>query len=299
MRIIDIEAHPLIPAGLEPLYSVVDGALTVAPNSQAVIAQSLAEDQFDSFADDLLGEMDRYEIEMSVILRTSSPVRNKRLAELIREYPDRFTGFAAWDDLPAVGAPVHDPATGLKNLGAGLDMPELKGVGEVSLWTNSPDLSPEQAAAAYEPTMELCRSHACPIMFHTGSDGPADKAAYRDPAQLEPLVSQFPEVPLILAHMGGQDEVQFENSVKLAQRYPNVYLSTSRTRSEFVERAVTAIGAERLVFATDWSPPLRVKLAAVNSNIHDEAFAVVNNAAISDRDKELIFGENLAALLGI
>jgi predicted TIM-barrel fold metal-dependent hydrolase len=149
------------------------------------------------------------------------------------------------------------------------------------------------------PTFEVCRKYACPVMLHAAIDGVPEFNGYRDPHTFEPLAAEFPEVPLLVAHMGGEDEALFQNALELAKRRSNVYLTTSQTRSEFVERAVEAIGPERLIFATDWSPVLRVVLEAKGTSPHKAALEVVNNARIGQREKELIFGENLANLVGI
>jgi predicted TIM-barrel fold metal-dependent hydrolase len=76
-------------------------------------------------------------------------------------------------------------------------------------------------------------------------------------------------------------------------------LTTSNTRREFIERAVEEIGAERLIFGSDWSMQHGIVGGKKGFDVYTHNLAAVLDAKISESEKALILGENLARLLGI
>jgi len=99
--------------------------------------------------------------------------------------------------------------------------------------------------------------------------------------------------------MGKFDITFFESAMMLARRRSNVYLTTSNTRREFVERAVEEIGAERLIFGSDWSMQHGIVAEKKGFDVYAKNLDVVRLAKIDEAEKRLILGENLASLLGI
>jgi predicted TIM-barrel fold metal-dependent hydrolase len=85
----------------------------------------------------------------------------------------------------------------------------------------------------------------------------------------------------------------------LARKNANVYLTTSNTRTDFIERAVAEIGAERLIFGSDWSMQHGILGEQQGFDVYAKNLDAVRNARIDESEKALILGENLAGLLGI
>ncbi len=89
------------------------------------------------------------------------------------------------------------------------------------------------------------------ILTHSGD-------IYSWPNEFIPFANAFPEVPLILAHLGngglakGRVDLQVEAIKSI--KHENVYVDTSSARSvlpKLVEWAVGEVGAERILFGTD------------------------------------------------
>jgi uncharacterized protein len=303
MRIIDSETHPISPVGVGEAYPMdkpwrypyIPGHL---PGARARIAESIANEHFESLADALLARMDAHGVERAVIMRGAFPARNAALADLVKAHPDRFVAFAAWDLEMPTGSPPHESLTALDTLRDGLSTLGLRGVGEVELGRFLP-LPAEQAYVGYVPTLELCRAYKVPILFHTGYDAGPVPIPYRNPIYFEPLAAEYPDVPIILAHMGKHDTWFFEGALMLARKRDNVYLSTSNTRREFVARAVEEIGAERLIWGSDWSMQHGILGLRQGFDVHAINLAVVRQAGLSQDDQALILGGNLARLLGL
>lgn len=107
--------------------------------------------------------------------------------------------------------------------------------------------------------------------------------------QMEELIAKHPALPFVAAHPGERASV--ENHIARMRKYENAYLDISGTgilRLGLMEHLVNSIGADRILFGTDY--PI--------SN-HDLYIHVVRTARITDADKEKIFHLNAERLLGI
>jgi predicted TIM-barrel fold metal-dependent hydrolase len=70
------------------------------------------------------------------------------------------------------------------------------------------------------------------------------------------FLAAFPDVKLILGHTGGQFNKQDGwEAVRLLFSFDNVYCDTSKSRPDIVTAAVRGIGAERVMFGSDWNRP--------------------------------------------
>ncbi|WP_124710478.1 amidohydrolase family protein [Gordonia insulae] len=69
-----------------------------------------------------------------------------------------------------------------------------------------------------------------PVIIHCGS-GPAP-GTHTGPEPIAALLHRFPSLPLIVAHMGTPEYVEF---LDLADRYPNVRLDTTMSFTDFAE----------------------------------------------------------------
>ncbi|MGB6125576.1 MAG: amidohydrolase family protein [Gordonia sp. (in: high G+C Gram-positive bacteria)] len=69
-----------------------------------------------------------------------------------------------------------------------------------------------------------------PVVIHCGS-GPAP-GTYTGPEPIAELLGRFPNLPLIIAHMGMPEYEQF---MTLAEKYPEVRLDTTMAFTDFVE----------------------------------------------------------------
>jgi predicted TIM-barrel fold metal-dependent hydrolase len=91
-----------------------------------------------------------------------------------------------------------------------------------------------------------------PVILHTGCL--QSHLIYRspelgDPRHFEAWFRRFPHVTFVLAHLGFHDP---KGALELAARYENLLLETSWQPAEIIGEAVRLVGAERVVFGTDW-----------------------------------------------
>jgi predicted TIM-barrel fold metal-dependent hydrolase len=133
--------------------------------------------------------------------------------------------------------------------------------------------------ASFFPVMEKVTKHRVPALIHA------------DPLEaIYSLADRFPDAPIIMAHMGGGGGLQgITGPIYETKRYDNLYLDTgtSHMESNMIEEAVKVVGADRVIFGTDFP------LLEPNAQIQK-----IRSSRISEGDRRLILGENMARLVG-
>jgi len=131
------------------------------------------------------------------------------------------------------------------------------------------------------PIVEKAKELNICVMVHS------DPSIYATPWQVGLLAMDFPDVPVVMAHMGFVDVIYNDAAINMAKRAPNLYLETCGVSAEGkVALAVREIGASRVIHGSDMP-------------FHNPAFdmARIQYADISEEDKKLILGENAQRLL--
>ncbi|MGH3142928.1 MAG: amidohydrolase family protein [Gaiellales bacterium] len=97
------------------------------------------------------------------------------------------------------------------------------------------------------PLMELLRERGgLPVLVHSGHP------IFTLPWSIEELAVSFPDVPLVMAHMGHGNVVYINAAIDIAERRPNVYLETSGMPMHTkIKEAVERIGTERVIYGSD------------------------------------------------
>lgn len=97
---------------------------------------------------------------------------------------------------------------------------------------------------------EVFAPHHLPLILHSGLTGRERRTRrYADLTEFSPILRRFPDMPVVLAHAG---IAQYELAIQLAQRYEQVYLEISGQPAQHIRQALDALGAERLLFGSDW-----------------------------------------------
>jgi len=148
---------------------------------------------------------------------------NEEIASYVRQWPDRFIGFAKHDSRTEAGKIRDMLRREVRELGLrGL---KLHGV----------------------PSREMVETAAelkIPIFYHP--------LAVRESLE---IVQSYPDVAFILAHLGcfaSRDWREHVAAIEAAGRFANLYLDTSSVVFfEYLERAASELPAEKLIFGSD------------------------------------------------
>ena len=96
------------------------------------------------------------------------------------------------------------------------------------------------------PLYELLVERDLPVLVHCGHP------IFTLPWSIEEAVVAFPELRLVLGHMGHGNIVYINASIDVAARNPNVYLETSGMPMHTkIREAVERIGADRVMYGSD------------------------------------------------
>jgi hypothetical protein len=190
---------------------------------------------------------------------------NRLLLEAMRRYPGRFYGLARinphlrWRAVEAAERALRDGFWGIK-------------------FHPRNEAYPINHRELVFPVVRKAQELGGLVLFHTGCP------VYLHPTLVGDVAESFPEVPIILGHMGQQYE---DDAILVARWFDNVVVDTSFCQGvRSIEKAVEVAGAEKVVYASDY-PQGSIELDTLKVQLAD----------ISRRDRELILGLNIRRIL--
>lgn len=210
---------------------------------------------------DLIHLFDQFNIERAVVFPNPNvgdryPVMNDYVAESMRKYPGRLMGFGRVD-------PRRKDATAeLVRMKMSLALAGLKLHPMVECFR--PD------HPFFNRFFKKVNELGLPILFHTG-DG------FSSPGLISKIAMEYPELPIILGHLK-------EGGLDVLERFENVYVETSGTLPDILERAVD-VNEDRVLFGSD-IPYYR----------YPTQIAIVEASDISQKIKRKVLYDNFGKL---
>lgn len=158
----------------------------------------------------------------------------------------------------------------------------------------------QEAAAAEVPVFIHFGRFKIPIFQELGIPDNVD-LKFSNPLDLKEPAGEFREVNFIIPHFGSGC---FEEALEVAAERRNVYFDTSSSNSwieppltlaQVFRKSLEVLGPERLLFGTDSSHFPR----GWRKDIFDEQMQILDSLQLSNSDKELILGGNIARILNL
>lgn len=245
----------------------------------------------------LVKDMDRYGVQRAVI----QPIPNvgaKEVALAVAKHPKRLLGLCPLGETFELPPKKYRLEGELQTrISDGITKYGLKGIAEVHLGSFADE--PEKISANMVPLLDILAKHKFPLLIHTGWSQHAGEIELRasNPIYLDNVAARYPEVPMILAHMGRGMNYFFEPALAVALRNSNVYLDTADSSTEHIRIAAEKLGPDRIMFGTDWSPTQRfIKQPAdvFGSNLN-RVYEAIHN----ETDLDWILGKTALQLYGI
>lgn len=166
-----------------------------------------------------------------------------------------------------------------------LDLFLEKNIDNISLFKVHPSIQRTRITdGSYDKYIKLASEKKKPIVVHCGRW--QEIASYHYPLE---LADKYPDLILILAHLGGDQPSLYLDCAKTIQdkKYKNVYLGTESVREfYFVNKVVNTVGAEKVIFGSDYN--LGLPLTYI---------PIIESLDIPAPDKELIFSGNILRLM--
>lgn len=149
-------------------------------------------------------------------------------------------------------------------------------------------------SSRYKILLKVASEEGVPVILHTGcfqSNLFYKKPNNGCPELYKSWYETYPNTQFILAHMNMHDP---EAALDVCEEFGNVFVDTSWQPTEVIGEAVRRLGADRVLFGTDW--PLVGGNLAIGRRRIDDCIAM---GLLNDDQAQLILGKNAAKLLGI
>jgi predicted TIM-barrel fold metal-dependent hydrolase len=232
-------------------------------------------DQWKDYSDALVGSMDRHGI-AGAVLTSAFVTYEQVLATSFKAHPGRF--------IHSCGLPTE--ATKAKSTTGGVVLPgaevqlspaqlasivreQLMRDGCKIIGETTGDAIPRVLMTKYpveelKPLVDVALEFDVPVQIHCGwtatgtalGMGQHYGAAWRWAETMGTLMAAYPELKVIIAHTGGRfAALDGWEAVRLLFSFDNAYCDTAKTTPEIVTEVVKGIGAERVLFGSDWNRP--------------------------------------------
>ncbi|HIU00072.1 MAG TPA: amidohydrolase [Candidatus Copromorpha excrementavium] len=179
-------------------------------------------------AEELIAQMDEYNIEKTVLC--TYPIDES--IEAVDRYGDRLVG-AAWVD------PTEDNAVDIIK-----DAVKNHGFKAIKLHPLSHSYLPNDECVF--PVAELAGELDIPLMIHTGHP------PFSLPWSVAQLADIYPDVDMVMIHMGHGNGMYVQSAIDMAKKYPNLYLETSGMPMHTkIKEAYEEVGSDRIMWGLD------------------------------------------------
>lgn len=200
-------------------------------------------------ADQLVRYMDTYNVEKSATYFTDNELV-KRAAE---EYPEQIVG-CYWPD-PHYSDAAEKTRIALREWG-------FKGIKLHPLFHA---FLPNDEIV--HPIAEEARRAKAPLLIHTGH------SPFSLPWSVGELADNFPDVNIVMLHMGNGHGVYVEAAMNVAKKKDNIYLETSRMfDGSKIVKAIKVVGKDRVLYGSDipFGDPVVEIVKGTTLNLTDE-----------------------------
>jgi hypothetical protein len=194
----------------------------------------------------VLGE---YDISKAVV----SSLPNSLTREAVESYPERFIGLVRVN-------PYDNDAPDL--ISEAVEDWGFNGVKLNPLFNNYvPD------SLIVNPVMKTARKHRVPVLIHCGHP------PWSLPWSFDRLARRFPDVVIVMAHMGHGHIIYINGALDVAEDHPNICVDTAgMTMHTKIKEAVERLGEDRVMYGSDlplghpaWEIP-KVKISGLDEN---------------------------------
>lgn len=178
--------------------------------------------------EELIAQMDEYNVEKTVI--STYPI--KESIDAVDKYPDRLVG-AAW--VNPNEAKALDQIRDAKN---------NHGFKAIKLHPLFHSYMPNEECVF--PIAQLARDLDIPLMIHTGHP------PFSLPWSVAQLADIYPDVTMVMIHMGHGNGMYVQSAIDMAKKYPNLYLETSGMPMHTkIKEAYEQVGNDRIMWGLD------------------------------------------------
>lgn len=166
----------------------------------------------------------------------------------------------------------------------------LFGIGEVAFYADGLN---EKNTIYLRNLLDAAQKYSLPVCLHVNEPVGHEYSGKYEPSftKLYSIITEFPEVTLVLAHWGG-GLLFYELMPEVSDAFKNVYYDTAASpflyRDDIYQASVDIIGSKKILFGTDY-PLIKFEryINSIEGNIDDETVK-----------KDILYG-NASGILGL
>jgi hypothetical protein len=189
---------------------------------------------------ELIRSMDKQRIDHAVVYSLEPLTKTQEIIDLTQSHRSRISVFASVN--------MENP----DRIGYIAPFVESGAVQGIKIHPQVGGYSNANIFPATKEIIALASDKGIPVSFHTGHipvEALTGIGGNVDVRSIEPIIRAFPKCIIVLNHMGWES---WREVLKLAVKYPNLMVETSWQPSHVVRRAVKTIGANRVLFGSDF-----------------------------------------------
>ncbi len=250
-------------------------------------------------SDELVEDMDKHGISISLVQRFRSPRdSNEDVASAVKKHRGRLYGLARFDSDEHIPIRLwNDPAIERKRapdlIRYFIEDLGMVGIGETNIRRFTKSIHPEEIAEDLSPIMDAVAQYKVPIQFMTAWTQFKGRLFHGNPEWVDEVAGLYPQVPIVLTKMGRSINYYFDICMTVALRNVNVYFDIVETCPEHLRKAVDWLGADRIMFGTDWSATQRW---VQNPDIYNRTLKVMDDAKLTAEEREWILWKTAATV---
>lgn len=232
----------------------------------------------ESTVEDLIEALDEAKVDFALVIAHPPLISNEFILEVCKKFPRL---------IPVVNIPKNTSKPGnlLKHYAA-------RGARALKIHAAADGEGPE--SPRYRALIRAATEAGMPVIIHTGCLH--SHLFYKNPAYgraecFSTWYENYPQTKFILAHMNFH---QPHTALDICEEFPNVLVDTSWQPAEIIGEAVRRIGAEKVLFGTDW-PLVGNNISVGRKRIQD----CVDTGLLNEEQSRLILGDNALNLLGL
>ncbi|CAN5316313.1 hypothetical protein BH10CYA1_BH10CYA1_54740 [soil metagenome] len=189
---------------------------------------------------ELIHSMDKQGISHAVVYSLEPLTKTQEIVDITEPFRDRISVFAS------VNKEITD------RVGYLTPFVESGAVRGIKIHPQVGGYSKEEIFEDTKDVIALANQYRLPVTFHTGHipvEALSGIGGNVDVKTIVPLIEAFPKCTIVLNHIGWES---WRQVLEIAGKYENVMVETSWQPAHVVRRAVKALGAQRVLFGSDY-----------------------------------------------
>jgi len=301
-KVIDVHLHPFALMTDDHLLTEMDKAgvdvavlLALDVDPTDLDRPGIKEMVHDRLLDMYFFDVKRVIEELKVFLELAR-IENEQVADLAKRHPERFVCFGSIDLSKSEGY-VEEKIKEIDRL-------NMKGI---KLIPTLQFFNPVTVKKNVEILFEYCEKKRRIVVFHTGCDPYIWEQPHfsqdANPKYLKPIVQDFDQVDVVVAHMGCYSVkvpgVWMDEALELGEENENVWFDIAAvpyvvTYRKLVEKVRENVGFDRVLFGSDY-PAVGGGEVSIESMVSE----VKKSNYLTEEEREKILGLNAVSLLGL